>query len=135
MTIRTPKSSIASSLIKHILLHKWQQVVNTLFKVEEALPHLRDALTKAVKQEFKWFCHSSSTLTMKSPEEIMKFTNKALLNAASRKCPIYYSCILGTAGLIGIALINEAFAKTSWQNSENIFLLKESNYSLFLFLL
>ena len=31
----------------------------------------------------------------------MKFTNKALLNEASRKCPIYYSCILGTAGLIG----------------------------------
>ena len=101
MTVRTPKSSIASSLIKHILLHKWQQVVNTLFKVEEALPHLQDALTKAVNREFKWFCHSSSTLTMKSPEEIMKFTNKALLNEASRKCPIYYSCIFGTAGLIG----------------------------------
>ena len=60
MTVRTPKSSIASSLIKHILLHKWQQVVNTLFKVEEALPHLQDALTKAVNREFKWFCHSSS---------------------------------------------------------------------------
>ena len=60
MTVRTPKSSTASSLIKHILLHKWQQVVNTLFKVEEALPHLQDALTKAVNREFKWFCHSSS---------------------------------------------------------------------------
>ena len=100
-TVRTPQSSIASGLIKNILQLEWQQVVNTLFKVEEAFPHLQDALTREVNREFKWFCHSGSTLTMKLPKEIMKFTNKSLLKEASKKCPIYYLCILGTVGLIG----------------------------------
>lgn len=69
--------------------------MNTLFNVDEALPHLQDAVTRAVNREFKGFCHSKSTLKMKSPEK-----NKSLLEEAAKKCPIYYSCILGTAGLI-----------------------------------
>ena len=101
LTVRTPHDSLASSIIKNILKRKWQHVVNMLFKVEEAGPHLQDAITKAVNREFKWFCHSNSTLTMKSPEQIVNYTNKSLLDETSKKCPIYYSCILGTAGLIG----------------------------------
>ena len=101
VTVRTPQSSIAASMVKNIVQRKWQQVVNMLFKVEEARPHLQDAIRKAVNQEFKWFCNSNCTLAMKSPEQIVKFTNKSLLDETSRKCPIYYSCVLGTVGLIG----------------------------------
>ena len=101
LTVRTPHSSIAASMIKNIAQRKWQQVVNMLFKVEEARCHLQDAIRKAVNQEFKWFCSSNSTLAMKSPEQLVKFTNKSLLDETSQKCPIYYSCVLGTVGLIG----------------------------------
>ena len=88
-------------MIKNIMQQKWQQVDNMLFKVEEARSHLQDAIRKAVNREFKWFCTSISTLAMKSQEQLVKFTNKSLLDETSQKCPIYYSCVLGTVGLLG----------------------------------
>ena len=100
LSVRTPQNGLASGLIKNILQRKWQHVVNMLFKVDEALPHLQAAVTRAVNQEFKWFCCSKSMLTMKSPEQIVQYSNKSLLDETSKKCPIYFSCILGTAGLI-----------------------------------
>ena len=101
LTVRTPQNGLASSLIKNILQRKWKPIVNMLFKADEALPHLQDAVTRAVNREFKRFCHSKSTLKMKSPEQIVQFSNKSLLEEAEKKCPIYDSCFLGTAGLIG----------------------------------
>ena len=60
LTIWTPHSSIAAGMINNIMQRKWQQVVNVLFKGEEARSHLQGAIRKAKKQEFKWFCSSNS---------------------------------------------------------------------------
>jgi len=69
-------------------VEKWQHVVNMLFKVEEALPHLQDAITKGANRKFE---NSNSMLTMKFPKQIVKYTNKSLLHETSAKCLIIHA--------------------------------------------
>jgi hypothetical protein len=86
-------------LLKAIALKKWKTVSNIIFKHENTVAHIPDALQRKINEEFRYLS-SDCLLKGISPKEITAFNNESFVEELSVKCPMWHSAVNGACGML-----------------------------------
>ena len=86
-------------MLKAIALKKWKTVSNIIFKHENTVAHIPDALQRKINEEFRYLS-SDCLLKGISPKEITAFNNESFVEELSVKCPMWHSAVNGACGML-----------------------------------
>ena len=98
--VRSPEERDDILLIKNIALKNWQAVANAVLKHENLKAEILKALWRALNVEFRQYCSFKSVLKGCSPEELIAFTNKLVIEEIVKNCPFWSSCIGGACSVV-----------------------------------
>ena len=100
VSVRTLENKRKELLVKNVALKNWTAVANIIFDDTDSKPHLLEAISRKVSDEFKNLCSSTtSSLKYASADQLFSFSNKFVVYETTVHCPIWHSVLSGAAGV------------------------------------
>ena len=94
--MRHVKDPNARSIVRNIALCNWKSAAFSIMKCEGLIDQLLNALNKKIANEFKTFSKLDSILKGRTPEELVAFSNKLLLEELRVHLPFWNACVKGS---------------------------------------